>query len=451
MPNRRSLLVALLALSGVTQVMPASHADQAAFVTREQADAAVAALKEAGTVRHYCAPCEDTGWRAETVGTAEAMQVEGEPHYEVLVNGAGTDLAYAYVESEGTWTNLAVDLKIPVENVPDTLPEGLTELPAEPMEELGDIDVPGPGFEKTLFVGDLEGGSQMVLELWKSTNDLGGRVYEIGHGIAYDVFGTLDEAGKFTLQEVTYDESAKDQAVTSVTGTLGGDLQVQVALKVKGQEPRQATLRPLAIDVARDASFTGGSIMVQTRTELPFFLGEGGQYQALNRMLYMTLEKHADSILSAALEESLKGGHDIAITPSDRLTTRTFVSYRLTGWSNNLASLVHTMYEQDGEAPRALTLLIEGESERLLKLGDFLAGDAGAAALLEAANKHLPSGTSSLAEVRPESVAISRQGLVVAVDSLEDGHDPLLTVPYAELETHLSPLLKTWIAQQAEP
>lgn len=34
-------------------------ADQAAYVTKEQAERAVALLKDKGEIKHHCAPCDD--------------------------------------------------------------------------------------------------------------------------------------------------------------------------------------------------------------------------------------------------------------------------------------------------------------------------------------------------------------------------------------------------------
>ena len=107
-------------------------ADQAAWITRKQADAAFKILSTAGTVRHYCEPCGDKGYRTEKIRFVKSGKVETEgEYYEVLINDAPVDLAYIYIQQKGRWVNLAVRLKIEVSGVSKTLPASVKELPLE--------------------------------------------------------------------------------------------------------------------------------------------------------------------------------------------------------------------------------------------------------------------------------------------------------------------------------
>ena len=99
-------------------------ADQAAYITKAQAEKAAAFLKDKKQIRHYCAPCDDKGDKVEDISTVEAVAVkESQPHWEVKVNGEGIDLAYVYFQDKkGKWKNLAKEMKVKVDDVPKSLP-----------------------------------------------------------------------------------------------------------------------------------------------------------------------------------------------------------------------------------------------------------------------------------------------------------------------------------------
>jgi hypothetical protein len=101
-----------------------AFADQAAYITKAQAEKAAAFLKDKKQIRHYCAPCDDKGDKVEDISTVEAVAVtDSKPHWEVKVNGKGIDLAYVYFQDKkGKWKNLAKEMKVKVDNVPKSLP-----------------------------------------------------------------------------------------------------------------------------------------------------------------------------------------------------------------------------------------------------------------------------------------------------------------------------------------
>jgi len=116
------------------------YADQAAWITKDQAERGASLIKSSGLIRHFCAPCGDNFFRGENVLTVKAEKASGsnpgDQYYEVQVNGNGVDLAYIYVFSGGKWINAAIQLNIPVEAVPKFLPEDV------PNDEITPEDIP---------------------------------------------------------------------------------------------------------------------------------------------------------------------------------------------------------------------------------------------------------------------------------------------------------------------
>lgn len=178
---RTAALVAVLLFS------LSAAADQAAYLTKEQADQAVAGLQDQRTIRHFCAPCGDKEYRTQAIYyNAEAVPVEGSSNVEVRTEGEGIDLAYVYVDVDGVWTNLAMRLKIPVQDVPETL-----------------AGVPGPlpNVWPVYFAGTI--GEELPILLWLSSGDetLGGYYHYTRIGTDIDLTGEFGAEGRFTLTE----------------------------------------------------------------------------------------------------------------------------------------------------------------------------------------------------------------------------------------------------------
>lgn len=112
-------------------------ADQAAWISKDYADSAVKILSKAGTVRHYCEPCGDTGYRTEKVVKVRSGWVDynDADYYEVLINETPVDLAYVYILQQGRWTNLAMILKIEVSGVSRIMPTGVKEITQEDLHK----------------------------------------------------------------------------------------------------------------------------------------------------------------------------------------------------------------------------------------------------------------------------------------------------------------------------
>lgn len=115
---RKILLSAALILAFTVGVF----ADQAAWVTQKQAEAATVLLKEQKQIRHYCAPCDDKDDRVVDVSEVSFEKVPNENYWNVIVNGKSIDLAYVYFKTkDGRWKNVAMHLSIKVEKVPKHL------------------------------------------------------------------------------------------------------------------------------------------------------------------------------------------------------------------------------------------------------------------------------------------------------------------------------------------
>lgn len=103
----------------------AVFADQAAWITKEQAEKTAAFLKDKQQIKHYCEPCDDKSVTTEDISTVEAAPTGTEDYWEVLINGKGIDLAYVYFQTKnGKWKNLAKEMDVEVDGVPKFLTDG---------------------------------------------------------------------------------------------------------------------------------------------------------------------------------------------------------------------------------------------------------------------------------------------------------------------------------------
>jgi hypothetical protein len=117
---RRLVAAALLVLLSAV-----SWADQAAWISKKDAEAAAARIKSGDEVREYCKPCGDKGYGVIKVTRVEVAHTGEGDYYEVRLNGKGIDLAYVYIRSGGEWENLAMIVGVSVQDVPRYLPKDL--------------------------------------------------------------------------------------------------------------------------------------------------------------------------------------------------------------------------------------------------------------------------------------------------------------------------------------
>jgi hypothetical protein len=97
---------------------PAS-ADQAAYISKADADRAVKLLNNVATIKSYCAPCGDATAETMAVNDIKEVDVNYEGYWEIQINGQGVDLAYIYFPENKKWRNVAMALNIPVQDVPE--------------------------------------------------------------------------------------------------------------------------------------------------------------------------------------------------------------------------------------------------------------------------------------------------------------------------------------------
>lgn len=108
-PARRNSIVLALALAGPFAATQA-RADQCAYTTKAQAEAAKTFVTAGMVLREYCEPCGDKDPAASkaVVVTDVAIRETGfENTWELVVNGTGYDLAYTFVPHKGRYVNLA--------------------------------------------------------------------------------------------------------------------------------------------------------------------------------------------------------------------------------------------------------------------------------------------------------------------------------------------------------
>jgi hypothetical protein len=102
-------------------------ADQAVYVTREQALRAREILEGHVETRRLCEPCGDT--RPEAVSlSGVSVKNEEEDWWAVYLDGESVDMAYVYVLDGGRWVNLARMASIDVKEASDAISEGFSRI-----------------------------------------------------------------------------------------------------------------------------------------------------------------------------------------------------------------------------------------------------------------------------------------------------------------------------------
>lgn len=129
--NRTCLLVSLKKLviffaAGCCLLVfaPIALADQFVWISLEEAKSAVEILKDQKEIKHFCAPCNDKKIVIEEIKTLKIAHLKGDD-WQVEINGSGIDLAYVYFKTkQEKWKNLALELKLDAEDVPEFLRDG---------------------------------------------------------------------------------------------------------------------------------------------------------------------------------------------------------------------------------------------------------------------------------------------------------------------------------------
>ena len=96
-------------------------ADQAAYISKTKAKQVEEILSHKSEIRFLCELCGDEKSQLVNIDKVQAVDVNYENQWEVLVNNQGIDLAYTYVQNHGVWINLAMFVNEEVDSVSEFL------------------------------------------------------------------------------------------------------------------------------------------------------------------------------------------------------------------------------------------------------------------------------------------------------------------------------------------
>jgi hypothetical protein len=114
--------------TSVVLISAVVEADQAAWISKKEADAGAALIVVGQELRGYCQPCGDGAYTPRKVANVTVGQPDPS-YWQVRVNGQGVDLAYEYVLSNGHWKNIAMLIGLHVTGVSAELPATLPRKP----------------------------------------------------------------------------------------------------------------------------------------------------------------------------------------------------------------------------------------------------------------------------------------------------------------------------------
>ena len=433
---------ALLLTMGLV-LCAASNADQQAWIGRAAADRAAALLPSGTEIRHFCAPCGDVTWTAETVSTVEVRSTGSDDSYEVAVNDTGIDLAYVYVQLEGKWANLAQHLGLEVSDVPEVLPD------------------PGGDFGQTWYSGVL-GEKAIFMELVKTGAEVGG-TYAYAHvGLPIEINGTVNEDGALAITEF---------AEGKRTGLFVGKLDAKAGvwsgkwLNPDGSREFPFEVRRLAVLAEESRNATAGGQNVEAILTFPFFLGQAGnQAELVNQVLRADIEDAWTGVLA---DWAAQVDYSIANPPEEGAFTATYSLEISPGailhYGPGLVTFTCNISTYTGGAHgmyyvQAYNLLIEGGQTKQLTLADLFKPDSGYVEALsrfcldelkkKEASNIVDGAITALTADQHSSFAVSRAGITVffapyAVASYAEGAFEV-TVPW----DIVAPMLRPNLLQQ---
>jgi hypothetical protein len=125
MDNKLRLKPILISLCVCLGFAAEARADQCAYISKEQALAAVSRLQVGQTIYQFCEPCGDRVPSQISIQDLSASTTGSQDFWEVKVNDASIDLAYIFVNSENAnrKVNLAAAVGCPARDVSIVLPE----------------------------------------------------------------------------------------------------------------------------------------------------------------------------------------------------------------------------------------------------------------------------------------------------------------------------------------
>lgn len=112
--------VVVLGIGFTLALGSAAFADQCAYITKQQAIAAVSRLEKGQTIYKLCEPCGEKVPQAVNINSVSAGTVGYENYWGVKVNEQNIDLAYTYINTSNNKdrkVNLATLARCPAQNV----------------------------------------------------------------------------------------------------------------------------------------------------------------------------------------------------------------------------------------------------------------------------------------------------------------------------------------------
>lgn len=112
--------VVVLGIGFTLALSSAAFADQCAYITKQQAIAAVSRLEKGQTIYKLCEPCGEKVPQAVKINSVSAGTVGYENYWGVEVNEQNIDLAYTYINTNNNKdrkVNLATLARCPAQNV----------------------------------------------------------------------------------------------------------------------------------------------------------------------------------------------------------------------------------------------------------------------------------------------------------------------------------------------
>lgn len=420
-------------------------ADQAQVLGLEEAEYATMLMEPGREIRHFCAPCGDTRWRPEAVGSVEAVPwPEDENMVELHINGAAVDLAYVYFQQGGKWRNLARFLGLPVNGVPADLAEEIPPAVPDAVEdEVGRVPEAAPAaFSRTHLRGTIGEKLALLAELAGDATRIGGayRYAHVQQPIALHG-GAPEGGGALLLKEYAEGRQTGEWSVNLTRAPLALSGEWRSADKSK-KLPLE--LKAYAVSATTSQRFEANQITLTLSLEYPIFL-EAGHPRAkqLNqhlRTFFDGLARDARNSMEEAAAEGFAEGF-----PEDARHMLTWSydagNYHFLHCSDSFVSLVLTHYEYSGGAhgnsgAHTLNLALSPEGNvSNANLSAFLAeGDESIAHLStlliadlkkQGASTVVDGGITAFTREELPAFTASRKGLTFYFD-------PYAVGPYAE-------------------
>lgn len=331
----------LLYLYFATGLAHFSQADQAAYVSKADAEKVLAVLPVGMEVRMFCEPCNDERWSYSMVKEIVVRDTGDGEHFEVVLNGVAINLAYTFFPNSGKWANLAKHLALPVDGVSETLGEN--------------VKGKTPEFFRSHFQGFIDSRLAVLMDLTKDANDLFGVYIYTSKGAPLRLTGSVDTQEAFSITE--FDNEKMTGVFSGDFGSLGVTMDGQWS-SPDGQHKLPFSFQRIAIQVAEDRTERIGKRDVFVHLDFP-------RFELPNRAVSLRLNDAVEKAVRDELQREL----DTLAEPIESTTTEpdkqfepqeadagasefsvSIGEYRLVHISRSFASLVFSVYANAGGA-----------------------------------------------------------------------------------------------------